>query len=124
MVVDNKRRVYLIDATIYIFVPGIGAKTAAALLAGFKSLGRLYLQLDAVAGLKIRAAARVQWLLQEHRETAMLARRLTAFALDPSLQVKDTDIARRCEAAGDVLSVCEQLGLGRMPASRLTRAVG
>jgi len=66
----------------------------------------------------------VQWLLQEHRETAMLTRRLTAIALVSSLQVKDTDIARRCVAAGDVPSVCEQLGLGRMPALRLTCAVG
>jgi len=104
-------------------VPGIGAKTAAALLAEFESLDSLYQQLDAVAGLKIRGAARVQRLLQEHREAAMLARRLTAIALDPALRVKDTDIARRPVAADEVQRVCEQLGLGRMTASRLTRAI-
>ena len=104
-------------------VPGIGAKTAAALLAEFDTLDRLYQQLDAVAGLKIRGAARVQRLLQEHREAAMLARQLTAIAFDPELQVKDTDIACRRVPAADVQGVCEQLGLGRMTASRLTRAL-
>lgn len=104
-------------------VPGIGAKTAAALLAEFDSLDNIYQQLDAVAGLKIRGAARVQRLLQEHREAAMLARQLTAIALDPELQVVDTDISRRRVAATDVQSVCKQLGLGRMTASRLTRVL-
>ena len=104
-------------------VPGIGAKTAAALLAEFDTHDRLYKQLDAVAGLKIRGAARVQRLLQEHREAAMLARQLTAIAFDPELQVKDTDIACRRVPAADVQGVCEQLGLGRMTASRLSRAL-
>ena len=43
-------------------VPGIGAKTAAALLAEFESLQDIYEHIDAVADLKIRGAARVQRL--------------------------------------------------------------
>jgi hypothetical protein len=62
-------------------------------------------------------------LLQEHRAAAMLARQLTAIALDSELQVKDSDIACRRVPAADVQDVCARLGLGRMTASRLTRAL-
>ena len=65
----------------------------------------------------------MQRLLEEHREAAMLARQLTAIAIDPELQVKDTDIACRRVVAADVQGVCARLGLGRMTASRLMRAL-
>ena len=105
-------------------VPGIGAKTAAALLAEFDTLDNLYRQIDAVADVKIRGAARVQRLLQEHREAAMLARQLTGIAIDPSLSVTDRDIARQRVPADDVRVVCERLGLGRMTQAKLSRLVG
>ncbi|RFA31110.1 flap endonuclease [Alkalilimnicola ehrlichii] len=57
-------------------VPGIGAKTAAALLAQWPSLEAVYEALDTVPTLPIRGAARVRRLLVEHREQAFLSRRL------------------------------------------------
>ena len=104
-------------------VPGIGAKTAAALLAEFDTLDNIYRQLDAVAELKIRGAARIQRLLEQHRDAAMLARQLTAIAIDTSLQVTDRDIARQRVPADDVRATCEQLGLGRMTQAKLSRLV-
>jgi 5'-3' exonuclease len=105
-------------------VPGIGAKTAAALLAEFDSLQDIYAQIDKVAGLKIRGAARVQRLLREHKEDAMLARRLTGIVTDADMKSDVQDVLRRSVSADDVAVVCEQLGLGRMTQARLLRLSG
>ena len=103
-------------------VPGIGPKTAAALLAEFGSLAEIYRQIDAVAGMKLRGAARVQRLLQEHREAALLARQLTGIAIDPELQAMEDDIERAAVSAESITAACEDLGLGRMTAARLVRS--
>ena len=67
-------------------VPGVGPKTAAALLAHFGDLDSLYERLDEVAGLNIRGAAKLGAKLEAHRESAFLSRRLTRIALDVPLQ--------------------------------------
>jgi DNA polymerase-1 len=103
-------------------VPGIGAKTASALLAEFGTLAEIYRQIDAVAGLKVRGAARVQRLLREHRADALLARELTGIAIDPDMKVREADVARGTVSAESITAVCEQLGLGRMTAARLARS--
>ena len=105
-------------------VPGIGAKTAAALLAEFDSLQNIYEQIDAVADLKIRGAARVQRLLREYKEDAMLARRLTGIVTDADMKSDVEDVLRRSVSADEVAAVCEQLGLGRMTQARLARLSG
>jgi len=105
-------------------VPGIGAKTAAALLAEFGSLQDIYEQIDAVADLKIRGAARVQRLLQEHKEDAMLARRLTGIVTDADMKGEVQDVLRRSVSEDELKAVCEQLGLGRMTQARLARLSG
>ncbi len=105
-------------------VPGIGAKTAAALLAEFDSLQNIYEQIDAVADLKIRGAARVQRLLREHKEDAMLARRLTGIVTDADMKSDVEDVLRRSVSADEVAADCEQLGLGRMTQARLARLSG
>lgn len=105
-------------------IPGIGAKTAAALLAHFGTLAEIYNQLESVAELPLRGAARIQRLLQEHRDTAMLARQLTGIAVDPDMAVSLDDLGRRRVAADDVSAACEKLGLGRMTQARLARLAG
>ncbi len=105
-------------------VPGIGAKTAAALLAEFGSLQDIYDQIDAVADLKIRGAARVQRLLQEHKEDAMLARRLTGIVTNADMKGEVQDVLRRSVSEDELKITCEQLGLGRMTQARLLRVSG
>lgn len=58
-------------------IPGVGAKTAAALLAKFDSLDQLEAGLDSVADLKLRGASSLQARLQEHWSQARLAQQLT-----------------------------------------------
>lgn len=102
-------------------VPGIGPKTAAALLAEFDSLDGIYACIDSVAAAQIRGAARIQRLLQEHREQVLLARELTGILPNPDLRVNAADVARRTVPAADIAAVCKALGLGRMTQARLAR---
>jgi DNA polymerase I len=66
-------------------VPGVGRKTAAALLAHFGSLENLYANLDVVHEVKCRGAGTLAVKLDTHREAALLARRLTGIACDAPL---------------------------------------
>lgn len=64
-------------------VPGIGAKTAAILLAHFGDLATLLGRIDEVAFLSgLRGAAGVAAKLRRHVDDARLARQLTGIALD------------------------------------------
>lgn len=61
-------------------VPGIGKKTAAALLGHFDNLEQALGDLDAVAALPLRGAKSVARRLSEHREIALLSKKLATVA--------------------------------------------
>ncbi|MEP6483570.1 MAG: 5'-3' exonuclease H3TH domain-containing protein [Rudaea sp.] len=63
-------------------VPGIGAKTAATLLAHFGSLDALLARIEEIPFLRMRGAGQVYVRLKQHREQALLSRLLTQIALD------------------------------------------
>lgn len=63
-------------------VPGIGAKTAAILLAHFGSLDELLKRVEEIPYLRMRGAGQTYLRLKEHREQALLSRMLSAIALD------------------------------------------
>ncbi len=66
-------------------VPGVGKKTAAALLSHFGSLDAIYANLDRVHEVEVRGARTLGAKLETHREAAEIARRLTGIALDAPL---------------------------------------
>jgi DNA polymerase-1 len=72
-------------------VPGSGPKSAAALLAQFGDLDRLYERLDEVPDLPIRGAKSIHRKLADHRGAAELARRLTLIetAVESALAAPD-----------------------------------
>jgi DNA polymerase I len=76
-------------------VPGVGRKTAAALLSAFASLEELYDGLDRVGGLAIRGAGKLAVKLSEHREAAYFARRLTVIACDMPIECSLETLRRR-----------------------------
>jgi 5'-3' exonuclease len=76
-------------------VPGIGSKTAAALMKEFASLDAIYSDLEQVGKMKLRGAAAIGERLKEHRETAYLARQLTGICCDMPLNVTAEDLQRR-----------------------------
>jgi DNA polymerase I len=76
-------------------VPGVGSKTAAALMKEFVSLEEIYDNLDKVSQIPVRGASKLAAKLSEHREAAFLARRLTEIACDMPFDVGRDDLTRR-----------------------------
>jgi len=76
-------------------VPGVGPKTAAALLRDFASLEEIYGGLERIGALPVRGAAKLAEKLVQHRDAAYLARRLTVIACDMPLEFSLESIRRR-----------------------------
>ncbi|KAB8164381.1 exodeoxyribonuclease IX [Lysobacter maris] len=105
-------------------VPGIGAKTAAALLGHFDTLDALLERIDEVPFLRIRGAASTAKKLREHREQALLCRQLTTIALDAPLNGARPQFARGSGDAATLLALCESLRFGPLTRRRLHEAAG
>lgn len=90
-------------------VPGVGAKTAALLLARWPGLEAIYADLEDVAALGVRGAPLLRARLAEHRTLAFLSRRLAtlekAVPLDPA-----PDLARRAPDAPALAELAAELG--------------
>ena len=104
-------------------VPGIGAKTAAILLAHFGSLDALLLRHAEVPYLRLRGAAVHGQRLRDHREMALLCRQLATIALDAPLPDDFTDGARRPHDDATLLQLFEQLRIGPMTRRRVAELV-
>ena len=91
-------------------VPGVGKKTATVLLTEFESLEHLYQDLPRVKELPLRGAARIFDKLSQHKEDAMLARRLTVIADDMPLE--GVNVARSAPNLELLLEVLDEAGLG------------
>ena len=100
-------------------VPGIGAKTAAALLAHFGNLDALLERIDEVAFLRLRGAASCAAKLREHAEQARLYRRLTRIALDAPGASTPEMLLRRSQQPDRLDELCERLRFGAFTRSRL-----
>ena len=105
-------------------VTGIGAKSAAILLAHFGSLDTLLSRIDEVAFLRLRGAAQMAVRLREQREHALLWRQLSTIALDAPLDCDEPDF-KRGAADGDMLeALSHSLRFGPMTRRRLREAAG
>ena len=93
-------------------VPGVGRKTAAALLAHFGTLDVLYANLDRVCDVNCRGAKALGARLAEHREAALLARRLTGIACDAEFERPPGGIAVRKPDLGAIAAFCDEVGFG------------
>jgi DNA polymerase I len=98
-------------------VPGIGAKTAAALLAHFDSLDSLLGRIDEVPFLRIRGAAAHAARLRQHAAQALLSRQLAT--IECGLPIATIgDAARRPGQSGVLEALLEQLRFGPMSRRR------
>ncbi|UNK58065.1 exodeoxyribonuclease IX [Pseudoxanthomonas daejeonensis] len=105
-------------------VGGVGAKTAAVLLAHFGSLDVLLERIDEIAFLRLRGAAQVAIRLREQRDLALLCRQLTTIACDAPLDY-DGAAASRGEADPEMLdALATTLRFGPMTRRRLRTAAG
>jgi DNA polymerase-1 len=69
-------------------VRGVGPKTASALLDYFEDIDEIYSRLEEVAGLSVRGASKLGARLAEHKEDALMSRRLTAIACDVPMETE------------------------------------
>ena len=76
-------------------IPGVGPKTARALMQEFASLDELYGDLERVNGMKMRGAEALGERLREHREAVYRARQLTAIMCQVPLGVGTDGVRRR-----------------------------
>ena len=102
-------------------VPGVGPKTASALLRHFGDLDSLFERLDEVPFLSIRGARSLHRKLDEHRSTAELARQLTVIetAVESALEAPDLRRGDTDEAALNELF--NELSFGGMLRQRCLR---
>ena len=108
-------------------VPGVGRKTAAALLNHFGSLDVVYANLDQVAEVNVRGAAKLGEKLETHRDIAMISRELTRIPTDVPLDFDATDLHRRAPDLGALNHLCDEAGFGpsfRRQGERLCDLVG
>lgn len=106
-------------------VPGIGRKTATALLQRFESLDELYANLGEVATLSIRGAGGLAARLSEHRAAAYLARELTRIACDMPLTTGPAQLRRGTPDLSLLGEFYDRAGFGpmlRTQAERIARA--
>ncbi|KHT30312.1 DNA polymerase I [Pectobacterium carotovorum] len=68
-------------------VPGVGEKTAQALLQGLGGLDSLYANLDKIAGLSFRGAKTMAPKLEQHKEVAYLSYQLATIKTDVELEL-------------------------------------
>lgn len=103
-------------------ISGIGAKSAAVLLAHFESLDALLARIDEVPFLRLRGAAGMATRLREQREHALLWRQLTTIALDAPLP--DGGFARGRGDGEELASLSDWMGFGPLTRKRLADAAG
>jgi DNA polymerase I len=74
-------------------VPGVGEKTAAALIQKFGSVKGIYENLDHIEQAPIRGAKKIAGLLAEHRAAVDLARQLVRIETDVPLKIEPDEFA-------------------------------
>lgn len=105
-------------------VPGIGAKTAAALLAHFGDLDAVLARVEEIPFLRLRGAAQHAARLREHREQALLSRRLATIALDAPLPDDIGAAERRAVDRGALEALLKSLRFGPLTRRRALAQAG
>jgi 5'-3' exonuclease len=93
-------------------VPGVGKKTAIALLQHFGSLDDLYANLETVHEVKVRGAKTLGARLETHRAAAMLARQLTGIACDAPVERPKTGLKPTRPDLGAINALFDEASIG------------
>ncbi len=104
-------------------VPGVGKKTAGALLDHFGSLDEIYANLDRVHEVAVRGAKTLGAKLDTHREAAEIARKLTGIATDAPIDQPEQQLKVSAPDLGAVNALFDEADIGmalRRQAERLS----
>lgn len=102
-------------------VPGVGPKTASALLHKYASLEELFAALDRVHELDIRGAKTLAAKLKDHHKTAFLARELTRILCEVPIHCDWEDTTRVKPDLAQLESFYDDAGFGVTLRSRAAR---
>lgn len=102
-------------------VPGVGAKTAAALLTHFGTLDNLLERIDEVAFLSLRGAKSCAVRLRQHADDARMFRRLTRIALDAPVPAQTASHACSRPAEDALNALADHLRMGPLTRERLRK---
>jgi len=81
-------------------VPGVGPKTATALLKEFGDMENLYANLSGVSQLSVRGASKLGNKLEQHKEQAELSKLLATVVYDVPIDMEAMHLQRRCAEVG------------------------
>ncbi len=90
-------------------VPGIGEKTAVALLNALGGLEAIYGDLEKVRALPVRGAKQLPERLAEHREAALLSRQLATIRCDVPLELDVDELANGAPDRAALLDLYREL---------------
>jgi 5'-3' exonuclease len=102
-------------------VPGVGPKTAVALMRAYASLDAIYENPEGASVLPIRGASGLPAKLRLHREAAYLARSLTRIDCAAPVEAERETLRRRTPDVGALGEFCRQHGFGAMLARQAER---
>jgi len=103
-------------------IPGVGPKSASALLGHFGDLDSIYERLDEVQHLGIRGAKSLQKKLGDHRSAAELARKLTVIETAVESALASPELSRREVDTASLNRLFDELSFGGMLRQRCLRA--
>lgn len=101
--------------------PGIGPKSAAALLAHFGSLEAILANPGEVAMLGIRGAKKMAATLEEHRAALEVYRRVTGIHRDVPMTASLEALKPGSVVASEIDTFCDEMGFGNRLRERLAR---
>jgi 5'-3' exonuclease len=93
-------------------VPGVGKKTAGALLGHFGSLDEIYDNLNRVHEVEVRGAKTLGEKLETHRDAAILARKLTGIACDAPIEDAERKLRRSQPDLGAINALFDEANIG------------
>lgn len=91
-------------------VPGVGPKTAGALLNEYETMEGVYQNLDAISSLQIRGAKTLAAKLIEHRQQAELSKLLATVAYDAPIEVSPEHLSRRAAEVNSLQEISNIIG--------------
>jgi 5'-3' exonuclease len=105
-------------------VPGVGPKTATAIMSVFESLDALYADLPRTASLAVRGAAKLPEKLALHRDAAYLAQSLTRIHCAVPFAADREQLQRGQPNMESIAAFCQQHGFGAMLPRQAERIAG
>ncbi len=105
-------------------IPGVGPKSASALLNHFDDLDAIWERIEEIQHLSVRGAKSLQKKLHDHRDEAELARRLTIIETQVASALENPDLTRSELDEARLNRLFDDLGFGAMLRRRCLQTGG